>query len=421
MQLPERPPPDPHAPENRSQYPAWMTLFGLLLIVLGSAAPGAFDSQVDEAVWEQLRLDEDKAPGYAAWAHGSFSSRSPPPPPPPLSLLSSVSHQPSASWGEWAFPSLSRWTSSLTSSSNSEEDQLPTNHHRHLKPSANTNINQQQQHQHPPLQGKDKDLFSQDRVLLKFYMFDVQNPTEFINRGDPLRVVERGPFVYELVLDHVNVSWWLDPGTLGGLKKSDEVRFKTWQHARLVASDDHDRDKDGGALNDSMVVTTVNVPFQVALHTAASLPVAGAVLLDAIYHGVSARDAVFTTRTVREHLFGYGDAFPDRAKADELLGPIEWRPLMRGGGVYRFERYDECESVDPDSLTRKPTQSPSSTSPSPPSSTSRSRSLSRSLSRSTSSSSSTKTSLPSTLSRYPGFVQNISTWDELNTRVGFDG
>ena len=235
-------PTDPDDPENRRPWPLACAALGLMLLVLGGAAPGAFDAAVDAAVWNQLRLDAPDAVAFPAWA----------------------------------------------------------------EPGVHGN--------------EDKE---EDLVLLKFFVYDVENAEEFIrNENVPLRVREKGPYVYRLRMQHLNVTWWRDPG-LGPRdvdRKSDQIRFKTWQRVSHLTAKEH---PGLGGLDDSELVTTANVPFQVALVAAGGIGPGGGVLLDAVFRGVSPQDALFTRRPVREHLFGYDDAFAKPSDVSTLLR--KWR------------------------------------------------------------------------------------------------
>jgi hypothetical protein len=124
-----------------------------------------------------------------------------------------------------------------------------------------------------------------DKVLLRFFVFDVQNPEAIVRHKAAPVILERGPYVYELELDHVNCSFVQDP-------PEHELYFQTWQRVRPVTEGPE------AGLWDSDLVTTVNVPFQILLADAGDVKRAA---IRALYKDQLEKDAsklVFTTRPV---------------------------------------------------------------------------------------------------------------------------
>jgi hypothetical protein len=257
--LPTRPPPDNDSPETRKPYPAWCFSLGLVFLIIGLFLPAAFDSVVDLAVWKQLRLDHDKVEGYETWA-------------------------------------------------------LPNNN-------SNSNIHRE------------------DAVLLKFYVFHVINAKQVIQHGDPPQLVEKGPYVYQLEMRHVDVKWVKDPGVLTDHSEyhddadtkphSAEIHYKTWQIVQHVTTGQY------AGLSDTDIVTMPNFPYHIlsqAVNVAFPISTSssnnpigkkknpnhnlGQEIIDSIYppNLYPPEKRIFTTRTVREQLFGYTPAFPPSEK-----------------------------------------------------------------------------------------------------------
>jgi len=51
------------------------------------------------------------------------------------------------------------------------------------------------------------------------YVFDVQNKDGFVNNGEKLNVTEEGPFVYDMRVRKLNLTWNLT---------TDEVSYREW-------------------------------------------------------------------------------------------------------------------------------------------------------------------------------------------------
>jgi len=134
-----------------------------------------------------------------------------------------------------------------------------------------------------------------DVVLLRFFMFHVTNPHAVVGHGAKPVVEERGPFVYELEIDHLNTSIDADGPV-------QELSFITWQKVKLLTTG-----PDAG-LKDDELITTANIPFQILLANAGDLDWFA---VNALYFNQlkDPSQLLFTTRSVREHLFGYDNAF----------------------------------------------------------------------------------------------------------------
>ena len=85
----------------------------------------------------------------------------------------------------------------------------------------------------------------------RVYVFEITNPSEIL-KGDKVRVKERGPFVYAVVKQKINVAW--------DKYGEDEVTYQDWTHYKF------DREKtmaetNGKHKSDNETFTVVNAFF----------------------------------------------------------------------------------------------------------------------------------------------------------------
>jgi hypothetical protein len=219
--------------KKRRPFPFALVAFGLLLLVIGTLAPGRLDQAVSDAVWESIRLDTDKANGFQSFANG-----------------------------------------------------------------------------------EDVDVASDDTIYLRFRVYDIQNAHRLIKGEDEkFQLVEKGPYVYRLRLRHLNITYFGED--LGDYDRSHlkEMYFKTWQSVQIAIGE-----PDGG-MDDSEIITQLSMTYQIVEAIAKSL-LPNQFLHDLIlkyFLGDTLKERqqkMFTTRSVREHLFGYRETFRGNSNED---------------------------------------------------------------------------------------------------------
>jgi len=146
-----------------------------------------------------------------------------------------------------------------------------------------------------------------DEVVLRVYVFHCTNARAVVTHGAKPELEERGPYVYSIAIDHLNATFVRDGDV-------EELFFVAWQQLRLL------RNGPDAGRDDAELLTTVNVPFQIVLANAPDDAV-----VEAFYGKELAHDAasvVFTTRPVREHLFGYDGAFARHTEGVFARSPV---------------------------------------------------------------------------------------------------
>jgi len=125
-----------------------------------------------------------------------------------------------------------------------------------------------------------------DKEIFSTYFFHVVNPLEVLN-GEKPYLQEMGPYCYNEIKIRFDVSFI----------NNSFVQYKEWEYYTW------NPDCSVGAETDR--ITVLNLPFQ-ALVAQAGDEVDALVALYML-HGQDERDMLFTTRSVRELMFGYND------------------------------------------------------------------------------------------------------------------
>ncbi len=229
----------------------------------------------------------------------------------------------------------------------------------------------------------------EDDVLLKFYVFDVQNPRLALSRMEKFRVKEIGPFVYKLNIKHVNVSLFNE----GNEREFDnieinEIYYKAWQTAHLLVGGER------GGRDDQQLFTSISMPFQIVMKVTESLPFPLKRILRHYFLGPKKqwRHKYFVKKSVRDYLFGYEEdfssPFPKKFEG-ETNNTTNWRNFLK----------DEYELIQ--LLNKKISMYHHR--------------LGKFELFSNSKNNEKKLSLP-----FPGFVQNFSSPQEVDKKLGFD-
>lgn len=166
----------------------------------------------------------------------------------------------------------------------------------------------------------------QDRVEIKFFLFHVTNPKDVIDRGEPPHVMELGPFTYKVATEHHNITWSSD---------KDDVFYVDWQRyifdpSKSITDDDK-----------LAMVTSVNIPFQILVAVANTIGGKDLVnfLVGLLFNAnlKYPKDYIFTTKSVRDHLFGYyDDEFADNLVVHTIISllsmflhkPVDFYPAF---------------------------------------------------------------------------------------------
>lgn len=127
-------------------------------------------------------------------------------------------------------------------------------------------------------------------LVMELFIFDVANPLEILNGADAI-LIERGPYVYHERRVNFNESW----SDNGGILNYRQYSSYTFIPELSVESDE------------ARLVTSLNVPFQALRY---SLSASSMGLLPEAYEVLTSHtqeQILFTTRSVRELIFGYQD------------------------------------------------------------------------------------------------------------------